>query len=352
METGQLMPNPDGKAEFPSDLRHVLVYVWTGGEFPPSPNSTQDIALLRAANRALIRKSDGVTDAFLFLFAIPGDLCEQKTALRSYGFLDPCVESLDLNYEQDEGEPDYDELSEEVSDEVARWLRKEHTHAIPFSNGTYDPETFWWGGIEMANDQFDWPFEARVVERLLPKTQVDKADTWLSILGNAMQVDVLMAEAPFDLAQQRIAAMAATLCEWLHGFEAASGNSFNGFEPDTAAKSLGLSDFFLGFEAARLSGSDLEGFCDAEEKDFDQLRGSALSQITQDLRIDVACGLSNFFGGDTELFWALHSTVWPCYGRPMREGMDELVSLQTRDYSDLECPWRFVTEGWDESADR
>jgi hypothetical protein len=35
---------------------------------------------------------------------------------------------------------------------------------------------------------------------------------------------------PTALASDHAAAWAATLCEWLHGFEAASGNSFNNFE--------------------------------------------------------------------------------------------------------------------------
>ena len=53
----------------PDGLRHVLVYVVLGGVFPPAQDSARDIALLRAANRAMCGKQRGHPDSFLFVFA-------------------------------------------------------------------------------------------------------------------------------------------------------------------------------------------------------------------------------------------------------------------------------------------
>ena len=55
--------------ELPRGLRHVVIYVWINEPVPLIADSPTDIALLRVANRALKRKTEGVTDSFLSLFA-------------------------------------------------------------------------------------------------------------------------------------------------------------------------------------------------------------------------------------------------------------------------------------------
>jgi hypothetical protein len=46
----------------PYHLGHVAVYVSFNNDFPPRANSRKDVALLRAANRALVRKAAGAAD--------------------------------------------------------------------------------------------------------------------------------------------------------------------------------------------------------------------------------------------------------------------------------------------------
>jgi len=179
-----------------------------------------------------------------------------------------------------------------------------------------------------------------------------KAETWLTILGHALDLDAEAIECEV-FQQQRGTAFVATLCEWLHGFEAASGNSYNDFDPSSVISSIGPSDFFLGFEAARLSRINFDVFCEEYEcaDTFDQLSNTSLKLVTKELRSDLREALSSFFGGDSQLFWSLYSAIWPKLDLPMDKAFADLVSLRFVEYSELVSPWYFVTEGWCDSAD-
>src|SRR5690242_4821449 len=62
------------KSSLPQGLRHVLVLVTLGSVFPPVSSSESDIALLRAANRAMQRKSAGCRRCLLVRFGWPPQL--------------------------------------------------------------------------------------------------------------------------------------------------------------------------------------------------------------------------------------------------------------------------------------
>ena len=335
----------------PHGLRHVLAYVNFDGAFPLAPNSPRDIALLRAANLAMRRKSQGVTDIFLFLIAGEGRSGAAGTAINNYGFPGAEIVYLDCKHEQEELLPDYDTFQEETDHFIEKWLNKQHSGAISFSKGCYDVAQFWWTGIEHDDNVFDWPFEASDFASELPGTHRKKAETWLTLLGHANGLHATQASVRIAQGQQRAAVLAATLCEWLHGFEAACGNGYNLFDGGSAIRTLGISDFFLGFEASRLSSNELEDFCDKHEEDVDGLGAAALALITTDFRYELRNALASFFGGDAPLFWALHSAIWPKFDQPMMNLFDALLGSQfIEDLAELEVPWMFVTDGWSETA--
>lgn len=335
-----------------SGLRHVLIYVNLGGVFPPPENSAGDVALLRAANLAMRRKAKGVTDTCLFLIAGVERSTAIDEAVNTYGF--PTAELVHIEDRQN-GEliSDIDALQEMVGNFITDWLAEHHPGAIAHLQSEYDSECFWWVGVEHVDHHFEWPFTGSDFASELPDAHKGKAETWLAILANALDIEAMQASARTDLGQQNAAVAAATLCEWLHGFEAASGNSYNHFDPDSAISSLGFSNLFLGFEASRLSGQDLDEFCDEHDVDIDELGAASLLAMTAELRIELRAALSSFFGGDGFLLWALHSAIWPQFGQPIGEAANGLLNAgDLADLAELDAPWSFVTEGWSETADQ
>ena len=190
--------------------------------------------------------------------------------------------------------------------------------------------------VEHADSVFDWPAEEGDFATTLPTAHKSKAATWLTILGHAVGLDDVQAANSDALSRDIAAVWIAALCEWLHGFEAASGNGFNHFDSEFPYE-LMPSDFYLGFELARLSGDDLESACASHDADIDDLHLVALKAITA-------------------LFWALNSAIWPSYAddypRSMKEAIErDLGSENFDDLATLDTPWRYVTEGWCEEAE-
>lgn len=332
-------------------LRHVLVYASLDGAFPPQENSPDDVALLRAANLAMSRKSHGVTDTLLFVI-VGSSWADAANAVSAYGFSEVKIVSIACELEQEVIHSDYDDLQKEVGKQVANWLAKQHPGAIAFFEGGYDVTKFWWTGIEHDDNVFNWPFAAANLASELPDTHIKKAETWLTLLGHATDLHATQASMCDALGQQRAAVLAATLCEWLHGFEAVSGNSYNHFDQRSTIQSFGISDYFLGFEASRISRDELDAFCDEHAEDVDSLGAASLALITRNFRYELRNALSSFFGGDAPLFWALYSAIWPRFDQPMLESLNELLgSWHPEDLAELEAPWLFVTEGWSETAD-
>ena len=335
----------------PHGLRHVLVHVTLGSVFPPTANSASDVAMLRAANLAMQRKTQGVEDVFLFVVVGRHTLAAVSEAISAYGFPNftvVCIETDDIEYLQETGD---EIILGEVENAVKNWLNLEHFGAVAVFPKGYVETEFWWSGVEHAEDVFDWPFDAGDFSKKLPSSHRSKAATWLTILGYAVDLHTIQATRPDALGCDIAAAWAATLCEWLHGFEAASGNSYNDFGYE-ANSILYPSAFYLGFELARLSGNDLEATCEEAESDVDDLSSVALKAITQDKRDELRAALSDFFGGDGALYWALRSAIWPDFAKPMSEALElELGSSYFDDLARLDAPWRYVSEGWCDDAD-
>lgn len=336
-------------------LRHVLVHVTLGSAFPPVANSASEIALLRAANRAMQRKTQGVEDAFLFVVVGKDTWEAVSEAVSAYGFPKAtvvCIEADEVERRLEMGE---EIMPGEVGNAVEKWLNREHIGAVAAFPKDYADTEFWWSGVEHDDNVFDWPFDDGDFAKALPTSHQSKAATWLTILGHSVDLYGIQATLPDALGRDIAAAWGATLCEWLHGFEAVSGNGYNHFESEYSAL-LMPSEFYLGFELARLSGGDLEDACDSADADVDGLSIAALKAITQDKRGELRAALSDFFGGDSALYWALHSAIWPSYSdaypRPMQDALElELGGSDFDDLARLDAPWRYVTEGWCDDAD-
>jgi hypothetical protein len=341
--------------ELPNGLRYVLVHVTLGSNFPPAANSAADIALLRAAYCARQRKTRGTEDAFLFVVVGKQESDAVSEAIAAYGFPKAkvvCIEAEDVERRLEMGE---ETIHGMVGNAVEEWINLEHLGAIAAFPRDYEDMEFWWSGVEHDDDVFDWPFDDGGYATALPTTHKSNAATWLTILGYAVDLQEVQACGPDALGRDIAAAWAATLCEWLHGFEAASGNSYNHFESEYSAE-LMPSDFYLGFELARVSGDYLESACESADADIDDLSGVALKAITQDKRDELRAALSDFFGGDSGLYWALHSAIWPSYAgnfpRSMQDAIErEMGSSDFDDLARLDAPWRYVTEGWCDEAD-
>ena len=341
-------------------LRHILIYLDIDGNFPPRKNSKADIALLRAANLAMRRKAQGVSDSFLFILANAGSRCHDT--ILSYGFPDAEIAVFSPNILKqtsllgDEGADQYlcsnirEELISEIEPLANRWLSEKHPGAIPFLNNQYHETNFWWIGVEHNDDVTDWPFTPESFANELPRTHQSKAATWLSVLAQALEIDTIQTSSQEIIADNLPSAFAATLCEWLHGFEGASGNGYNDFDAESVMKSLNLSEFYVGFEAARLSSVDLEDFCDEYEVEGTP-GAAALKLITRDLREHLVNALLDFFGGEARFFWTMHSSIWPKLDEQMHDAFENLIRLKSQEYAELENAWLFVSDGWHESAD-
>ncbi|HCZ14145.1 MAG TPA: hypothetical protein DHV85_06015 [Candidatus Accumulibacter sp.] len=337
----------------PDGLRHVLVHVTLSGAFPPAQDSADDVALLRAANRAMRRKQRGHSDSFLFVFAGQFDADKLQQAIAAYGFPDFSVSKIETDGDVDKPSgSDYEDLCTEVGGVVSQWLGREHPGAIALSSDEFKETTFWWSGVEHDDDRScDWHFTAEAYAASLPDAHRARAATWLTVLSHSVEFAEMQYDCPAGLGSDRAAAWAATLCEWLHGFEAATGNRFNNFESEYAFE-LMPSEFYLGFEFARISGEELETICDQTGDDVDSLPRTALKTVTEEKRSELRGALASFFGGDSDLFWALYSAIWPKFNQPMSDALNS--TLGTSDYeglAELEAPWRFVSDGWSDEAE-
>jgi hypothetical protein len=283
--------------------------------FAPTKDSLFDVGLLRAGNQFLIRQRNGIEDSFLFL--VIGNEDEGKKVsiqLNEYGFFDFNLITID-------GEDNYDIEINEIGREISHWLEKNHSDCVPYLGKTvYDNlslfDLFWWLGIKDCQKEstYLWSFPVKDFAQLLPSSYADAASTWLTILAKAM--DMANPEYDYDLENNKNSLFAATLCEWLHGFEKASGNGYNDFDPENSIKLLNIDDFFLGYTANSYYDNLQDLFYDVE-CDYESMKPHLIKKITEDNRYKMRCGLSQFFDSDAGLFWALYSSIWTHYERPM-----------------------------------
>ncbi len=340
------------RPSLPAEMDCAVACAIFNTSFPPEKNSGNDIALLRAANIALLRKSKEATDKYLFVFVGNYDFNTVGNALEVYGF--PNVEVVIAKNDADpDRQFDYDEMRSIAGSAIDDWVRQQHPTAIPFVAAELDADLFWWVGIELRESSYGWCFDSPRFASELPVSHRARADSWLAVLDLALELHELGNELRDDLNADEHAVIASTLCEWLHGFEAASGNNFNGFDASSVATSLGFSEFFLGFELSRLRSDTLAEICEEEGMDVGELCGVALSELTKENRSRLRSALSNFFGGDVYLLWSLYSSIWPEISKPMNEAIGELTNpSDEEDMETVDKLWRFVREGWcDESDD-
>lgn len=340
------------KRNLPSScgLRHILIYANPNVEFPPKKDSKLDIALLRAANLALRRKEEGCSDVFLFILS--SKKCKDVESVKNYGFpnFEVIFDEIDIETE----EIDVDETTEFVSSEIERWLDVNHPGAIAYCpENEYAEIDFWWSGIEAYEDNIDWAFDVNKFADTLPYHHRAKANTWLNILAHTLEFDF---ENVFH--REQATAFAATLCEWLQGFEAVSGNGYNNFCASSFSSSIGPSSFFLGYEASRLSDIDFEDFCNEHGyAEIDEFNKVALKLVTEDLRGKLSTVLSKFWGGDISLAWVLYSSIWSNFKISINDAILEfgdITSLMSGYPDEDEIVrteiYQFVSEGWHDKA--
>lgn len=328
-------------------LRHVLVSVLIEPEFPIIKESKLDISLLRLAHQALLRQQSGVTDALLFVVCCNSNEEEVTKSIKPYGFPDAQIIYIEVNDE--DLSIHYDDLQNLINTKLSTWLEKNHPAAITnLSIAAYESLDLWWSGVEVTNTEMEWDFWEKYAETL-PDAHRKKAGTWLAILSEIFDI-----EEPCWLTENQFLLYAATLCEWLHGFEVASGNGYNNFEATEVYKALPLDEFYLGFLLGQ-SAPD-EEFQEIMENndlvDDSEVRGYIIKQATSNERSKLRDMLSSYFGSDTALLWALHNAIWPKYNEPSSDLCNDLVNpSHYDDIAEIDEAWQFVTNGWTDSAD-
>lgn len=340
-------------------IHRLTAVVLNEHHFPIVENSQLDVAFLRMANQALQRKQNGIVDSFLFVVCGNiGDATEQTTLfplplkdqanLDKYGFPEIdiiSVETMDENGDQ----IDYSDVEENIGDEISKWLKEKHPTAITaFTSNGDDGIDVWWSGIEAISDEIELPFDLEIFSKTLPDSQRFKAATWLAILKKSCAY--ACDENWVSDNQFRINSIA--LSEWLHGFEAASGNGYNNFDAGEAGNAVELDDFYLGCTWGQENPKD----CIAEayeecESDVDDMKTFIISSISSGLRNECRDLFVEYFGSELGLFWALYTSIWPKFNKPVADALQDVAGLRENDFEDVAEPWMFVTDGWTDSAD-
>ncbi len=335
-------------------LRRLLVPVIYNPQF--FIQDKLDEAVLRAAHRALVRQKSGITDAFLFVLCGELALEEATTAIAPYGF--PDVSVICISTKDEDGEEiDDGDVREQIGFAISHWLEEHHPAAITsISLDGYDSLDMWWSGVDSKGCKANFLTE---YASTLPDTHQKKVGTWLEILAI-----ILGFECTLKAYDNQLALYAATLCEWLHGFEAASGNFYNRFEAYEVCKALRINGYdiqeFLMGQGDSYECLD-EILCDDESDDFDDFEDNednediiseSLKQATSNERSSLRDMLSKYFGSDTALLWALHTAIWPRYDEPAADLCNNLVNPSAwDDIAEIDDAWQFVTNGWTDSAD-
>jgi len=328
-------------------LRNVIVSVLIQPEIPIINESRLDIGLLRAAHQALLRQQSGKTDILLFvIFSNSAEEAVTKS-IEQYGF--PCVQIIYQEINADDLENNYDDVKNLIGTLLSAWIDTNHPAAITyFPNDVYGTLDIWWAGIEADKDNCEWLFLDKYAETL-PASHKKKASTWLEILS-----EIIETKEPCWSNDNQFLLYAATLCEWLHGFEAASGDGFNGFEADVVYDALTMDDFYFGFLLGQCAPNE-EYYALLENNDInniEDLKSYTLLQATSNERSTLRNMLSGYFGNDGNLFWALHSAIWPNYQEPSSDlCCSVLYPICHEDLTEIWDSWQFVTNGWTDSAD-
>jgi len=324
-------------------LRYLICQVIFDGDFPPTPNSDRAKALIRSAETARLRQKTGVVDSFLFIVIGCCDLKSTEISIRSYGFQDVQVRVIGSD-KFDNEVPEND-----AAHVIEMWLMREHRGAIPCAPSEYDNTEFWWSGVEWCGDRHS----LSNMTNEFPEPFRDQDKTWQGIIHNQLNLCDQVIIGIDELFVTTMSVYEASLCEWLHGFNAACDNGYNHFDAASVINTLGLPEAWLCSEFARRSGRSIKSLCEEHDVDEQGLSEIALGQLTADVRYELRGALSKFFGGDTALLWALYSTIWPKFDHPMMSTMNDLVMKQDQEsVAEIIEAWDFVQHGWSDAADK
>lgn len=340
-------------------IRRLTAIVLTEQHFPIVENSKLDVAFLRMANNALQQKQNGMADSFLFV--ICGNISESDNqsirfphfirdlaCIDKYGFPEIEVVPIDTTDESGDELEHYD-VQESIGTEISKWLKVKHPAAITAAGAeVIDGLDVWWSGIEAIPDEHAFPFDLEYFAKALPGSHKSKAATWLAILKELCSFE----NGESWILDNQFRMHAIALCEWLHGFEGASGNAYNDFDAGESGRAVEIDDFYLGCTW----GQENPKACIVEtyeecDSDADDMKSSVMANISAGMRSEVRDLLAEYFGSETALFWALYTSIWPNFNKPISEALENVVGLRDSDYEDVADPWLFVTDGWTDSAD-
>jgi len=321
----------------------LLVYPNAAGD------SGLNIDLLQRANAWLQRLNSGARDDLLLIGAGFEDEPTFRAMLKSYGLASAEIAVIPPD-EFDES--DGTALGESIELIAAGWISKHHGNAIPvckwselISDAAYPADGWWWAGLEAAdNEQSSL---AAVLGALLPDAFNRQALTWATIIAECDGSNCAGEEHEVhEAAMQTIA-----LARWLTGFDAATENNFYDFSASEAIDAAGLDTLRLGFEAGRNHESELADYFDGNDVAYEGLANACLLACLEERTGAIKATLSGAFGGDPLLFWSLYRSIWPDLKRSSDDNMNGLLSMSDVDMSDIDRPWRFVTEGWIEFSE-
>jgi hypothetical protein len=317
------------------------------------PNGASDsglnIDLLQRANSWLQRRNSGSRDDLLLIGTGFEDEPAFRAMLKSYGLANAEIAVIPPD---EFGESDGTALGESVELIAARWISKHHSNAIPvvkwselISDAAYPADGWWWAGLEAADDEQS--SLAAILGELLPDAFKKQALTWATIIAecDGLNCDGEEHEA-HEAAMQTVA-----LARWLTGFDAATENNFYDFSASEAIDAAGLDPLRLGFEAGRNHESALGDYFDGNDVTDEGLADACLLACLDERIGTIKATLSDAFGDDPLLFWSLYRSIWPDLKRSSDDNMNGLLSLSDVDMSDIDRPWRFVTEGWIDFAE-
>ena len=317
------------------------------------PNTATDaglnIDLLQRANAWLQRRNSGTRDDLLLIGAGFADEPAFRAMLKSYGLANAEIAVIPPD-EFDES--DGTALGECVELIAAGWISKHHSNAIPVCkwseliyDAAYPADGWWWAGLEAADDEQS--ILADILGELLPDAFSKQALTWATIIA---ECDGLNCGGDEHEAHEA-AMQTVTMARWLTGFDAATENNFYDFSAAEAVEAAGLDTLRLGFEAGRNHESELADYFDGNDEADEGLAAACLLACLEERTGTVKAILTNAFGSGSLLFWSLYRSSWPDLKRSSGDNMEGLLGLRDVDMSDIDRPWRFVTEGWIDFAE-
>ena len=328
-------------------IQKIIICVLYDSDIVLNKKSYLDESLSKIANQNLLRENNGISDSFLFIVCGKNKNTNLNKKLLSYGFKKFEIISID----NDDDDSNIDDYLDFISWGIDQWLYKNHKAVIVdligkgycSDDSNFYNNLYWFIGFE-SNEKTICNLNVSKYAETLPGTHRDKASTWLSILKEALIVnnpEILKDRNHFAL-------YAACLCEWLHGFEAVTENSYNYFEPELVIDALEIDIYYLAQIFDKIEGVGLQNLFSDSDSEFDI--SNVIEYITEDIRVDMITALLSIFSSDTVLFCTLYTSIWPEFDKKWFDSCTDIVGLETIDYGDIERAWIFIQDGWHESA--